>query len=181
MVSVLRNRTARRRAGVSAAPAGIRTNAAMLVHLRVFFAFLHTQPAGCFARREGGENKCFVGASAARCDVAGRCANISAVQIESNTLAELVYHLLAEASVSAHRTDLRAVEALFNASNKRVVCGTAYVWMGADDLFRVHRVLLNERGGGAVKAEVNLAPSGACCRFDSAQNNAHRFWPYSSS
>lgn len=73
--------------------------------------------------------------------MACRRADIGAVQIQSDTLAELVYHLLAEASVSAHRTDLSAVKALLYASNERVVGGATYVWMCADDLFRVHGVL----------------------------------------
>ena len=118
-------------------------NPAMFVHLGVALALLGANPAGFFASFNRGDDDAFIGAGAARGDVACRGANVRAIKIEPDALTQFEHHLLAKTGVRADGAGLRAVKTFLNATDERVVGRDPHLRMGADHFMSVHNVFLS--------------------------------------
>lgn len=121
-----------------ALPARFRADAAMFMHLGVFFAFLGAEPARCSAGVQHSTDGLLVRPSPPggypACDVA----NVCAVQVQADALRKRLDVILRQTGVGTGCAGLRAGVALLNAADERVVCLSAHVGMSADHLLRVH-------------------------------------------
>src|SRR3546814_6366553 len=107
--------------GLLAAAARLGAYAAVLVLASVALALLTTDAAGGGAGLKHAADHLFVRAGPARRNRPRRGPHVGAVEVEANTLRELLYHLLAETSVRAGRAGLRAGIALFDAADQGIV------------------------------------------------------------
>lgn len=117
-------------------------NPAVLVLLRVAFAFIATSPAGYGTRFQHGTERRFVTTRAARGERAACSASIRTVKIEADALGKFRDHILAQASVGTGYASLFAVKAGFDTVNQNVVRVASDMWMGGDHLLDVHGCLL---------------------------------------
>lgn len=88
-------------AGLFAATAMFRADAAVLMHARVLLAFLRTACARNGAGLQRRHNYRLVTASAASTEGARRQANVGAVKVEPDALPQLGNHFLRHTSISA--------------------------------------------------------------------------------
>jgi hypothetical protein len=77
-----------------------------------------------------------------RGETSGRLADIGAIKIEANTLAQLRHHVFAQTGIGASCTRLGAVKALFDAAYERGVAEIAGLRVGYSHFLGVHKILL---------------------------------------
>ena len=133
-------------AGLLAAPAGVGADEAMLMMAGVELAFVATQVTDRRTGFERRDDRAGVGAAARR-DRAGRGADIGAIEVEPDALAERRDVGFREAGIGARDAGLRAGVAFLDAANERAVGRGRRRRMGAEHFFDVHRSHL--RAGAA--------------------------------
>lgn len=140
-----------------ALPAGIGTDGAVFVLLRMTVTFVATNPTGLRTGFEHYAKDRFVASGSARCHRTGGATGIGTVQIEPDALGQLLDHVFAQAGVGTGDAGLFAIEAGLDAADENVVGVAADMGMGTDHLLSVHVCLLQEVAkGGEVKW--NLQP-----------------------
>lgn len=101
--------------------AGLRANAAMLMHGSVPIAFFRAIAAGQRASFENAAQNLFIAAGPPRSQGAGRDTQIATIQIEPNALSQLFDHLFAKTGIGTGCAALRAVVTFFNAANEGLI------------------------------------------------------------
>ncbi|KPF60530.1 hypothetical protein IP85_03660 [Rhizobium sp. AAP116] len=119
-------------AGLFASPAGLRTDAAMVMHLGMAAAFLAAGGAGTGAGLDETLQHLGIPPRAPYRRAPGGKADISAVLVQPDTLAQLVHHVFGKAGIGTGNAGLRAVEAGLNAGDQRVIGAPFYLRMGFD-------------------------------------------------
>jgi hypothetical protein len=97
-------------AGVFTGPANLGADPAMFVAIGMARAFITAGPARIGAGGEDLHCDIFVGSSVPRSQHSGRDANIRAIEVQPDTLAQFVERRLAETSIGASSAALRAIE-----------------------------------------------------------------------
>lgn len=120
-----------------AAEAGFGADAAMLVTSCVTLAFRCTSAACRGAGLQHLAQHRFVRAGAAGCDRGRGRADVGAVEVETNALGEVLYHLLAEARIRAGNAGLRACGDLFTTTDEHLVDVSSYMRVLADHFAKV--------------------------------------------
>lgn len=124
--------------------AGIGTNCAVFVLLRMAVTFVATNPTGLPTGFEHCAKEHFVASRSTRRHRTGCSTGIGTVQIEPDALGQLLDHLLAQARVGARNAGLFTIEAGLDAVNENVVGVAADMGMGTDHLLSMHVCLLQE-------------------------------------
>jgi hypothetical protein len=127
-----------RNAGLHAFPAGVGADSAMFMLLRVTLAFLSAQTAGGSASIQHPPEDFLVGTGPARRDASGHVADIGAIEIEPDTLPQILDHLLRKTGIRAGGACLSAGIALLDTVNEHVVRPAAHVRMRADHFVDLH-------------------------------------------
>lgn len=122
--------------------ASLRTNAAMLVHLRVVLAFLGTPTARERAGLQHGLQHGFVRTGAARCQFPRRQTRVRAILVQANTLLELGDCAFRQTRISTTDARLCTRQTFLDAAHERVADIAPDVWMSTDHLLGVHREVL---------------------------------------
>lgn len=131
-----------------AALARLGANAAVLVFSCVLLALVPAFLASLRANLDYSAEDFDIGTRASRCHGARRFANVGTVEIEPDTLPQLVGYRLGEACIPAGGSGLGTAVALFYAPQQLVGRASLYVRMGADHFSNLHGSLLT--GGGVL-------------------------------
>ncbi|MGD9968609.1 MAG: hypothetical protein AB7T59_18980 [Hyphomonadaceae bacterium] len=99
----------------------------MLMVVGMAFALFRTKGAGFLACAQGGHDHAFIGAGAARSDARGRIAQVGAIQIETDALAQLQHHTFAQTRIRAYRARLSTIETLLDAPDEVRIGVALYV------------------------------------------------------
>jgi hypothetical protein len=126
-------------AGLLAAAADLGADAAMFMMLSVPVAFIRAQAAGKGAGFEHRAEELFVGTGPPGRSRSGSEADVGAIQIEPNALAQRRDIALDQASVGAGHAGLRAVITFVDAAYQCVIGLTLYIGVRGDDLPGMHR------------------------------------------
>jgi hypothetical protein len=139
----VRDRTHCCKTGLHALPTRHRADLAVLVTLGVTVTFFAAEPAGRCASVQHPANDFLVRPRSAGRDTPGHVANVSAIQIQSNTLLEFLHHVLSQTSIRARRAGLCTRIALLHAVNESIVRVPTQVGMFADHFMSLHVTHLN--------------------------------------
>lgn len=135
---LLRQGRDRTLAGVEALLAGVGADPAMLVSLGMLAALVGAHTASERTCSKLLRDELFVRARSAASDRSARRTHVRAIEIQANALREIGDGLLAEASVRAGDAGLRAVIAMLDAIEQRVVGHAPNVRMAPDHFLNVH-------------------------------------------
>jgi hypothetical protein len=100
--------------------------------------FLATQAASCGAHLQHPADDLLVRAGAARGNSAGDVADVGTIQIQTDTLRQVLNIVFSQTRICAGRTYLSAGVALLDASDQLIVDASPHVWMGSDHLMSPH-------------------------------------------
>jgi len=133
-------RDAGRRVAASgfAGAAGLGADAAALVHLSVLLAFVGAKAARAFAQPQRIHDQRFVRTGAARRQTGGRGADIGAVEIGADALAQLRDHVFGQARVGAGLADLGVFEHLLDCPDENVIGAAADIRMRGNHMMELH-------------------------------------------
>jgi hypothetical protein len=126
------------RAVLLAAAARIGANPAVRVMAGVPGAFVGACTAGCGTGFKQATDRVLVGPFPPRQDAARDHANVGAIEIETNALAQVRDHVFPQARIGAGGTGLRAVVTGLDAADLGVRCGAFRTGMRPDHFHRVH-------------------------------------------
>src|SRR6185369_3014543 len=129
-------------AGLHAAAAAFRTDAAMFMHRGVGLALLGAKPAGGGADAEHAAHHVVIGTGPAGQDAAGDVADVGAIKVQADTLGQLLHHALRQAGVGAGGAGLGAGITFLDAADQGVVDLALDGRVGADHFAGVHGGLL---------------------------------------
>jgi hypothetical protein len=110
----------------------------VLVVMGVPLALISAGTAGCGAGLDGRADGAEIVFRLARHHAAGGVAQIGAIKTQANATDHVSNVLLGETRVGASSARGGAVDAVFNAANKRLAIGAGWVWMRRDDLSNTH-------------------------------------------
>src|SRR5690606_966347 len=94
--------------------------------------FFSTRTTGLCVVLNGRTQDLHIGAGATRTDGAGCDADVGAIEVQSNALAQIGYHILSEASVGTRRAGLSACVAFLYALEQSVCSIALDVWVSDD-------------------------------------------------
>jgi hypothetical protein len=158
--------------------ADVSTHPAMLVHVRMPFAFGTAHRTSKLTQLDHHAEHVLIGTGTPRCQRARRVTNVRAVEIEPNALAQLRDRRFGHARIGARGTGLRACIASVDTVDQRGIETTPRVRMGRNHLLRVHerapsQCVHMQRNGPATVPEARQRARAASRRRDAA---AAREW-----
>jgi hypothetical protein len=112
-------------------------DAAMFMHARVLLTLVGTCLTTDSAGMHHSNDNLFVAAGAANTDCTCCQANIGAVEIEPNALAQPVNRVFCEAGVGARSARLGTRVAFLQTADQRLIDITLHAWVGRDHLSHV--------------------------------------------
>jgi hypothetical protein len=127
-------------AGLLARAARRGTDTAMFMHVGVGLTFLTARPARCGTSFEAGPKHFDIAAGAARGHGARCSADVGAVEIETNTLGQVLDHIFAQAGIGTGCAGLGTGVALLDATQQSVGGATLHMRMGADHFANLHEI-----------------------------------------
>src|SRR6185436_11860400 len=125
-------------AGLHAAAAAFRADAAMFMHGCVLPALLRAKPAGGGADAEHAAHHLVIGTGPAGHDAAGDAADVGAIEVEADALGQLLHHALRQAGVGTGGAGLGAGVTFLDAADQGVVDLALDSRVGADHFAGVH-------------------------------------------
>jgi hypothetical protein len=134
----VRDRTHSCKTGLHALPTRHCADLAVLVMFGVTFTFFAAKPASRCAGVQHPANDFLVRPRSAGRDTPGHIADVSAIQVQPNTLLEFLHHVLSQTSIRARRAGLCTRIALLHTVNESVVRVPTHVWMSADHFMSLH-------------------------------------------
>src|SRR5215207_615523 len=139
---LVRHATCQFLAGLHAAAAAFRADAAMFMHGRVLLALLRAKPAGGGADAEHAAHHFVIGTCPPGHDAAGDVADVGAIEVQADALGQLLHHALRQAGVGTGGTGLGAGIAFLDAADQGIIDLALDGRVGADHLAGVHGGLL---------------------------------------